>query len=185
MVLRTRSTYVKGKRIDPRHDLSWILDQVGLKKNGCILNSLNRGGPDAALRPSTQILKQQITPFNLRNLSSLRRVRFCALSGVIKRLRPLPKRKRLELGPSVRNRYCGYLHSNFFYGRHHGSESGTELRRMYGTFGRPFKQTRGWRYVCRGDGVRSRYGVASELQTRDAWLLVVPLSFSKPHGHTQ
>lgn len=79
--------------------------------------SPNRGGPDAALRPSTQILKQQVSPFNLRNLYRVRRVRICALSGLIKRLRPLPKRKRLVLGPSVRNRYC-LSPLEFFHGRH-------------------------------------------------------------------
>lgn len=55
--------------------------------------------------------------------------------------------------PSVRNRYC-LSPLEFFMGRHHRSESGTELRRIYGTFDRPFEQKHaGGATVCSGDGV--------------------------------
>jgi hypothetical protein len=96
------------------------------------LTSPNRGGPDAALRPSTQILNQ-ITPFNLRSNLYKDRVRSdveaSALSRVaFKRLRSITERD--SFGAPLCTIALLFISTRIFlWAFHHDSESGTEFKK--------------------------------------------------------
>ena len=120
----------------------------GAKKTRRILNSPNRGGPDAALRPSTQILKQQISSVqsaqfvqgqtckNLRSLGSDQKTPSFTEKEETSCVAPLCTQSL---------QYC-YLHSNFLMGATtipNLEQSYRKEERTYGTFNRPAQTNAG------------------------------------------